>query len=63
MFSCEFREISKNSFSTKHLRTTASEISCLYKKECKVAPNWKKYIFSKNRKVWLVLCIHLLLKN
>ena len=56
MFSCEFCEISENTFSTGHLQTAASEF--LKKdidkfKECKTNENTKKDSFTeKKRKAW-----------
>ena len=44
MFSCEFCEISKNTFSTEHLRTTPSEGYFCRKLESKIASSSPKYV-------------------
>ena len=45
VFSCEFCEISKNTFFTEHLWTTASEVSQNISKKSHLMTNWNHSLY------------------
>ena len=54
MFSCEFSEISKNTFFTEHLRTTASAFS--FSEAATRGVLWKKVLLKISQNSWKNTC-------